>query len=81
MYFEFCSFLFNTRATLCVIYLVRMMAATCVEAESIINYDQSDSQIRRHVLAAFGNMSPAESIASSAAKTCWYLCVYLTLMC
>lgn len=44
---------------------VRMMASTCVEAESVF----SDSTIREKVLSAFGHMSAAESIASSAAKT------------
>jgi len=44
---------------------VRMMASTCVEAESVF----ADSTIRDQVLAAFGQMSAAESIASSAAKT------------
>jgi pyruvate kinase len=50
---------------------VRMMANTCVEAESIIGYDQADTSIRRSVLAQFGVMAPAESIASSAVKTAW----------
>lgn len=50
---------------------VRMMASTCVEAESIISYDNTDALIREKVLAAYGHMSAAESIASSAAKTAW----------
>jgi len=50
---------------------VRMMASACVEAETIINYDQSDSIIREAVLSSFGHMSPSESIASSATKTAW----------
>lgn len=48
-----------------------MMAATCVEAESIINYDQEESEIRKLVLSTTGHMIASESIASSAVKTAW----------
>lgn len=48
---------------------VRMMANTCLEAESIINYDAQYASIRSSVLSAVGSITPAESVASSAVKT------------
>lgn len=50
---------------------VRMMASTCAEAESIIQYDQQDAFIRSQVLLSRGAMDATESIASSAVKTAW----------
>lgn len=50
---------------------VRMMASTCIEAESMIDYDAAFDHIRHKVLEAKGSISPAESVASSAVKTAW----------
>lgn len=50
---------------------VRMMANTCSEAESMIDYDAQFDIIRHKVLNKYGNMTPVESIASSAVKTAY----------
>lgn len=51
---------------------VAMMAHTCQEAESMIDFDDVFTDIRKRVLeASAGALSPAESIASSAVKTAW----------
>ena len=56
---------------------VRMMSATCVEAEAMQDYDSSYRSMRQQVLASKSgrgtHMSTAESIASSAVKTAWDL--------
>ncbi len=48
---------------------VKMMASTCVEAESMIDYDEQYDAIRHKMLALGVPISPSESIASSAVKT------------
>jgi pyruvate kinase len=48
---------------------VRMMASTCVEAESLIDYDAQYDSIRYKILASQKSIPPSESIASSAVKT------------
>jgi pyruvate kinase len=48
---------------------VSIMARTCVEAESAINFDGLYQAVRNSVLSSFGFMSIAESITSSAVKT------------
>lgn len=48
---------------------VKIMADTCVEAESAINNDTLYSAIRNSTLEKFGKLSTSESIASSAVKT------------
>lgn len=48
---------------------VKIMAKTCVEAESAINYDGLYQAVRNSTLAKYGTMTTAESIASSAVKT------------
>ena len=52
---------------------VAMMAHTCQEAESILDYDDLFTSIRGRVLAASngGSISASESVASSAVKTAW----------
>ena len=52
---------------------VAMMAHTCQEAESILDYDDLFTSIRKRVLAASNGsgISAAESVASSAVKTAW----------
>ena len=52
---------------------IRMMANTCVEAESIIDYDGVDTKIRLDTLAAFGCLSAPESVCSSAVTCAWDL--------
>lgn len=49
---------------------VAMMANTCLEAESMLDYDGQFEKIRHEVLK-LNKMTPAESIASSAVKTAW----------
>ena len=52
---------------------VAMMAHTCQEAESVLDFDDVYTSIRKRVLEANG-VSPlplAESVASSAVKTAW----------
>lgn len=48
---------------------VNMMASTCLEAESLIDYDAQYDHIRHKMLANGMVLSPSESIASSAVKT------------
>jgi pyruvate kinase len=48
---------------------VKMMAATCLEAESLIDYDAQYDHIRHKMLENGVVLSPSESIASSAVKT------------
>merc|ERR1712194_352457 len=48
---------------------VKIMAETCVEAESAINSNTLYSAIRNSSLQKFGSLSTSESIASSAVKT------------
>eukprot|EP01036_Dinobryon_divergens_P025646 gene25646-34218_t len=48
---------------------VSMMRNTCLEAESVIDYDATYDHIRRKILSQYPSVSPAEAIASSAAKT------------
>jgi pyruvate kinase len=48
---------------------LKMMAATCVEAESMIDYDEQYDAIRHTMLTNGVPMSPSESVASSAVKT------------
>jgi len=48
---------------------VKIMAETCVEAESAINNDTLYSAIRNSTLEKFGHLSTSESVASSAVKT------------
>ena len=52
---------------------VTMMAHTCQEAESVIDYNDVYASIRRQVLASYGDapLPLAESVASSAVKTSW----------
>ena len=58
---------------------VRMMANTCVEAESIIDYDGLDFHIRAQTLKKYGYLTAPESICSSAVKSAWDL--QATLIC
>mmetsp|Transcript_18970 Transcript_18970/g.39504 ORF Transcript_18970/g.39504 Transcript_18970/m.39504 type:complete len:518 (-) Transcript_18970:111-1664(-) len=48
---------------------VSIMARTCVEAESAINFDGLYQAVRNSVLTTYGFMTVAESITSSAVKT------------
>lgn len=48
---------------------VKMMASTCVEAESLIDYDAQYDFIRHKMLEAGIPVTPGESLASSAVKT------------
>jgi len=50
---------------------VQMMADTCLEAESMIDYDTVGDVIRHATLARQGTLYSAESIASSAVKTAY----------
>lgn len=50
---------------------VEMMADTCREAESMIDYDAVGDKIRHESLKVNGKLDPAESIASSAVKTAY----------
>lgn len=50
---------------------VAMMADTCLEAESMIDYDAVGESIRRSSLLYQGMLSAPESIASSAVKTAY----------
>lgn len=50
---------------------VAIMADTCLEAESMIDYDFVGDKIRRDTLQKLGSLEPAESIASSAVKTAY----------
>lgn len=48
---------------------VQCMASTCVEAESLVDYDTLYTDIRNMSLKKWGSLSPEESVASSAVKT------------
>jgi len=48
---------------------VSMMRNTCLEAESMIDYDASYDNIRHTTMKLQSSVSPAEAIASSAVKT------------
>ncbi len=48
---------------------VKIMAETCVEAESAVDMDALYSAVRNSTLEKFGSLSISESIASSAVKT------------
>jgi len=48
---------------------VTIMARTCCEAESAINFDSLYQAVRNSTLKKYGNLSTSESIASSAVKT------------
>ena len=48
---------------------VQMMANICLEAESMIDYDEQYDSIRKAVLSRFGHIDPVESVTSSAVKT------------
>jgi pyruvate kinase len=48
---------------------VQMMADTCLEAESMMDYDLIGESIRHQTLKQLGSLGAAESIASSAVKT------------
>lgn len=53
---------------------VGYMSNTCLEAEGLVDYDDTFTSIRKRVLAlGHGSMSPAESIASSAVKSAFDL--------
>jgi pyruvate kinase len=45
------------------------MASTCVQAESMIDYDSAYNNVRAMTLSKWGFLSPEESVASSAVKT------------
>jgi len=48
---------------------VAIMARTCMEAESIINFNGLYEAVRNSTIATYGKLDTAESIASSAVKT------------
>ncbi|KAL7552995.1 hypothetical protein ACHAWF_016239 [Thalassiosira exigua] len=48
---------------------VAIMARTCVEAESAVNFDSLYQAVRNSTLRRYGHLSTSESIASSAVKT------------
>jgi len=48
---------------------VSIMARTCVEAESAVNFDSLYQAVRNSTLRKYGHLSTSESIASSAVKT------------
>jgi pyruvate kinase len=48
---------------------VSIMARTCCEAESAINFDSLYQAVRNSTLIKYGHLSTSESIASSAVKT------------
>jgi pyruvate kinase len=48
---------------------VTIMARTCVEAESAVNFDSLYQAVRNSTLRRYGHLSTSESIASSAVKT------------
>jgi len=48
---------------------VTIMAKTCVEAESAVNFDSLYQAVRNSTLRRYGHLSTSESIASSAVKT------------
>jgi pyruvate kinase len=48
---------------------VKIMAETCCEAESAINFNSLYQAVRNSTLVQYGHLSTSESIASSAVKT------------
>mmetsp|Transcript_26056 Transcript_26056/g.61864 ORF Transcript_26056/g.61864 Transcript_26056/m.61864 type:complete len:506 (+) Transcript_26056:183-1700(+) len=48
---------------------VKIMAETCCEAETAMNFDTLYQAVRNSSLKEFGNMDKSESVASSAVKT------------
>merc|ERR1711983_249050 len=48
---------------------VAIMARTCTEAESIVNFNGLYEAVRNSTILAYGKLDTAESIASSAVKT------------
>lgn len=48
---------------------VTIMAKTCCEAESAVNFDSLYQAVRNSTLQRYGHLSTSESIASSAVKT------------
>merc|ERR1712183_219511 len=48
---------------------VRIMARTCVEAESCLNFNGLYVAVQNSTLNRYGHLSTSESIASSAVKT------------
>jgi pyruvate kinase len=48
---------------------VEIMAETCTEAESAVDYDSLYQALRNSTLQRYGHLSTSESIASSAVKT------------
>jgi len=48
---------------------VTIMARTCCEAESAVNFDSLYQAVRNSTIRKFGSLSTSESIASSAVKT------------
>jgi len=48
---------------------VSIMARTCAEAESAVNYDSLYQAVRNSALNRYGHLSTSESISSSAVKT------------
>ncbi|CAB9507459.1 Pyruvate kinase [Seminavis robusta] len=48
---------------------VKIMAETCCEAESAVNFNSLYQAVRNSTLARYGHLSTSESIASSAVKT------------
>lgn len=48
---------------------VQIMAETCCEAESAVNFNSLYQAVRNSTLAHYGHLSTSESIASSAVKT------------
>jgi pyruvate kinase len=48
---------------------VTIMARTCCEAESAVNFDSLYQAVRNSTIKKFGHLSTSESIASSAVKT------------
>jgi pyruvate kinase len=48
---------------------VKIMAETCTEAESAVNFNQLYQAVRNSTMSRYGHLSTSESIASSAVKT------------
>jgi len=48
---------------------VQIMAETCTEAETAINFNSLYQAVRNSTMARYGHLSTSESIASSAVKT------------
>jgi len=49
---------------------VKIMARTCVEAESMMNCNALYEAVRNSTISRYGSLGTAESVASSAVKTC-----------